>query len=112
MQDTALRLDKVQEAWIRAKNKAQVGTKIRHNFGGFSKIVALQLFVFVRTLLVQQVCRLFCSHLVSSLLLSMPPSFQALGAHSKKLTVELDEKAVSLAVAQASQELALRSAHF
>lgn len=39
----------------------------------------------------------------------MPPSLQALGAHSKKLTVELDDKAVALAVAQASQELALRS---
>jgi hypothetical protein len=37
------------------------------------------------------------------------PSLQALGAHSKKLTVELDDKAVALAVAQASQELALRS---
>jgi hypothetical protein len=36
MQDTALRLDKVQEAWIRAKNKAQV-------------LVALQPLVFVRT---------------------------------------------------------------
>jgi hypothetical protein len=57
MNETAQRLDKVQAAWARAKDKSQ-----------------------------------------------------ALGLHSKKLTAELNDKAVELAAAQATQELALRSA--
>lgn len=57
MNETAQRLDKVQDAWSRAKDKSQ-----------------------------------------------------ALGLHSGRLTAQLNNKAVALASAQATQELALRSA--